>query len=386
MKNIKTKLTSLERVNLALNHKEPDRVPIDFGSRETTIHEESYKRLKEYIGTCRKKIEYKQFFLKSVELEREILDYTGSDILNFEIGMEKISNPKLIVDYEKNIFINEWGTKYKISRDGIFFHFYEFPLKSLDKSEIDNFKWPDIVNRADNIKNELFKEYDKREKAIILSGVSSMISIHWFLRGLEQSYMDFALQPNQTNYLFDRILEWQIKIWENILDDVGNYIHLVEALSDDVAGEKGLLISPEFYRKNIKSRQKELISFIKSKTKAKIFLHSCGAVYEIIPDFIEIGVDVLNPVQIDATGMDSKRLKKDFGDCIVFAGGGCANTILQNGTPIEVKSEVKKRLTDFMPNGGYIFGPIHNIQSGVPVKNIIALFETVKEFGNYRFL
>ncbi len=383
MKNIKTKLTSLKRVNLILNHKEPDRVPIDFGSRETTIHEESYKRLKDYLGLDRKKIEYKQYFLKSVEVEKEILDYIGSDILNFEIGMEKISNPKLIADYERDIFANEWGTKYKISKDRNFFHFYEFPLKSLDKSEIDNFKWPDVINRVDNIKDELLKEYEKKEKAIILSGVSSMISIHWFLRGLEQSYMDFAIQPKGTNYLFNKILEWQIKMWEEILNKIGSYIHIVEVSSDDVAGEKGLLISPEFYRENIKPCQKKLINFVRSKTKGKIFFHSCGAVYEIIPDFIEIGVDILNPVQIDAANMDSKRLKKDFGDCIVFDGGGCANTILQDGTTDEVKSEVKRKLADFMPGGGYIFAPIHNIQAGVPEKNIITLFEAVKEFGNY---
>lgn len=379
----KEKYTSLQRVNLALNHEEPDRVPIDFGSRETTIHEETYTRLRNYLRINKKEIEYKQFFLKSIEVDKEILDFFGSDILNFEIGMEKASNPRLKIDYQNNIFKNEWGTEYKIARNGEYFHFYKFPLQTIDKSDVNSLIWPSTYNRTDDIKNRINEEFNKKEKAILLSGVTGIVAIHWFLRGLENSYIDFAYQPTQTHYLFDKILDWQIKMWNNILNNVGDYVHIIEAINDDVASEKGLLISLEHYRKFIKSRQKKLIDFIKSKIKAKIFAHSCGAIYEIIPDLIEIGVDILNPIQFTANGMEGKRLKKNFGDNLVFCGGACSNLVLQNEKPSIVEKEVKKNLEIFMKGGGYIFAPIHNIQAGVPVENILSLFKSAIKYGYY---
>ncbi len=382
MQNLLNK-TSLDRVMTAINHSEPDRVPIDFGSRETTIHEEPYLELKRYLKIKNKSIQYKQFFLKSIEVDREVLDYLGSDIMNIEIGMEKVSNPKIKLDFDNNIFINEWGTRYSASKDRKFLKYFDFPLKTLNKSDIDSYKWPDVSNRVDNIRDIIKKEFDKKEKAVLISGVTGIIAIHWFLRGLEQSYMDFAGQLKETGYLFDRILDWQMKMWEGILTEAGGNIHIIEATNDDIASNEGLIISPEIYRKILKPRQLKLIDFIKKRTKAKIFSHSCGSIYEIIPDLIEIGVDILNPVQVTAKGMDSAKLKKDFGSSITFCGGGCSNTILQNGTVQEVKDEVNRRLDDFMPGGGYIFAPIHNIQPGVPAENIVALFESAREFGLY---
>jgi uroporphyrinogen decarboxylase len=380
---------SLSRVLKAINHEEPDRVPIDFGSRETTIHEEPYLELKKYLKIKgmdidkEKDIQYKQFFLKSVEVDREVLDCLGSDIVNVEIGMEKVSNPKIKIDFINNIFINEWGTRYRSSKDGKFFNYFDFPLKTINKSAIDNYKWPDTSNRINKIRDIIKEEFNKKEKAVLLSGVTGIIAIHWFLRGLEQSYMDFAGQLKETCYLFDRILDWQMEMWDGILTQSGENIHIIEATNDDVASNEGLIISPETYRQVLKPRQSKLIDFIKKRTGAKIFSHSCGAIYEIIPDLIEIGVDILNPIQVTAKGMESSRLKKDFGKSITFCGGGCSNSVLQNGSIQEVKEEVKRRLDDFMPGGGYIFAPIHNIQPGVPSENIATLFESAREYGSY---
>ncbi|MCL5071397.1 MAG: hypothetical protein M1308_10955 [Actinobacteria bacterium] len=375
--------TSLDRVLTAINHREPDRVPIDFGSRETTIHEEPYLELKRYLKIQNKSIRYKQFFLKAVEVDREVLDYLGSDIVNIEIGMEMVSNSKIKLDFDNNIFTNEWGTRYSASKDGKFLKYFDFPLKTLNKSDIDSYKWPDTSNRVNNIRDIIKEEFDKKEKAVLLSGVTGIIAIHWFLRGLEQSYMDFAGQLKEAEYLFDMILDWQMGMWEGILAEAGGNIHIIEATNDDIASSEGLIISPGIYRKILKPRQRKLIDFIKKRTKAKIFSHSCGAIYEIIPDLIEIGVDILNPVQVTAKGMDSIKLKKDFGKSITFCGGGCSNSILQDGTAQDVKDEARRRLDDFMPGGGYIFAPIHNIQPGVPAENIVALFESAREFGLY---
>jgi uroporphyrinogen decarboxylase len=376
-------MNPLSRVLATINHKEPDRVPIDFGSRETTIHEEPYLELKKYLKINDKKKEYKQFFLKSIEIEKEIFNYLVSDIINVEIGMEKTSNKKIKIDFDKDLFINEWGTKYRSSKDFRFLNYFDFPLKNLNKKDIDEFKWPYTLNRKKLITGIIEEEFRRKEKAILLSGVTGIVAIHWFLRGIEQFYLDLILQPKETNYLYEKILEWQMKMWEEILSTSGEMIHIIEATNDDIASADGLLISPDLYKKIIKPRQKKLIDFIKTKSKAKIFVHSCGAIFEIIPDLIEIGVDILNPVQVTAKGMESRKLKKEYGKDITFCGGGCSNFVLQNGKPDEIKAEVKRRLEDFMPGGGYIFASIHNIQPGVPPENIVALFESACEFGKY---
>jgi uroporphyrinogen decarboxylase len=152
-----------------------------------------------------------------------------------------------------------------------------------------------------------------------------------------------------------------------------------------MGAQNGPLISPSLYRKLVKPRQKMLIETIKRKTNAKVFLHSCGAIYEFIPDFIEIGIDILNPVQVSARGMgNTERLKKEFGKDLVFWGGSCdSQHILPFGTPEDVRKETARRIEELKPGGGYVFAPIHNIQAFVPPENIVALFETAKEVGIY---
>ena len=126
-----------------------------------------------------------------------------------------------------------------------------------------------------------------------------------------------------------------------------------------------------------------LIEIVRKQTRARIYLHSCGSVYRFIPDLIECGIQVLNPVQVNAEGMDSARLKREFGRDLAFWGGGCDPVVLQNGLPQDVVEEVKRRLHDLAPGGGFVFGTVHNIQAKVPPKNIVTMFDTAREFGVY---
>ncbi len=170
---------------------------------------------------------------------------------------------------------------------------------------------------------------------------------------------------------------------ERYLSEIGKYIQ-VFVYWDDIAGQTGPLISPDTYRRLIKPKDKRIIEMVKSKTDAKFFYHCCGAAYDFIPDFIEIGVDILNPVQVSAMGMDTARLKKEFGKDITFWGGGCdTQNVLPYGTPDEVREEVKRRINDLREGGGFIFNAIHNIQDEVPPENIMAMFETFEEFKKY---
>ena len=182
----------------------------------------------------------------------------------------------------------------------------------------------------------------------------------------------------------ETITDIYIESCNRYLDYVGPYIQ-VFTYWDDVAGQNGWLIRPELYRKLIKPKQKRLVEAIKKKTNAKLFYHSCGATRDLIPDLIEIGFDILNPVQVSAKGMDTKELKAQFGRDIVFWGGGVdTQHVLPFGKPQEVVDEVKRRIDDLAPGGGFVFAAVHNIQALVPPENIVAAFDTALEYGKYR--
>ncbi|MEM3630668.1 MAG: uroporphyrinogen decarboxylase family protein, partial [Nitrososphaerota archaeon] len=161
------------------------------------------------------------------------------------------------------------------------------------------------------------------------------------------------------------------------------YVQVVE-VGEDLGMQTGPIINPELFRKLIKPRDEKIFKFIKKKADVYLLLHSCGSIYKFIPDLIEMGVDALNPVQVSAKDMDTKKLKEEFGEKITFWGGGC-NTqhILPHGSPEDVINEVKKRIKDLAPGGGFIFTQVHNIQADVPSENIVAMFETVKKYGWY---
>jgi uroporphyrinogen decarboxylase len=202
-----------------------------------------------------------------------------------------------------------------------------------------------------------------------------------WLRGLDHFLMDLALQPEMAEYLLDRVMEFKLAYWEMVLNQFGDRIDvLVE--SDDLGTQASLLISPRMYRKFMKPRHKRIIDLIKSLTSAKVFFHSCGAIRPIIPDLIEIGVDILNPVQFNLPGMDAKSLKQDFGKEIVFWGGGVeTQSILSRATPTQVRENVRQQIETLAENGGFVFATVHNIQAEVPAQNLSAMWKAFIEFG-----
>jgi uroporphyrinogen decarboxylase len=143
------------------------------------------------------------------------------------------------------------------------------------------------------------------------------------------------------------------------------------------------MMAPATFRRIYKPRLRRLIGEIKQRTKAQVYLHSCGSIYRLIPDLIEIGVDILNPVQVNAAEMDSARLKQEFGKDLTFWGGGCDPVVMGMGTVQQVRDDVKRRIHDLAPGGGLVFGSVHNIQANVPPENIVAMFDAALEFGGY---
>jgi uroporphyrinogen decarboxylase len=224
--------------------------------------------------------------------------------------------------------------------------------------------------------------YEGTDYAIMADcGFKSFWELGYLLRGLEQMLMDLVLNPEFVSALFSKLLEINMAVTGHFLDAVGPYIHVLRT-TDDLATQRGPLMSPKTFRKFLKPMYKKHIDFIKSRTEARIFFHSCGNVVDLIDDLLEVGVEILNPVQVSAMG-DTAELKARFGDRLVFWGGIDTQYILPRGRVDEVKAEVRQRIRDLGPGGGYVVAAVHNIQPDVSPENIITLAEATREFGVY---
>jgi uroporphyrinogen decarboxylase len=202
------------------------------------------------------------------------------------------------------------------------------------------------------------------------------------LRGLDTILMDLLVNPDFVHALLERLLEINMIATGRFLDAAGGYIQVFKA-SDDLATQQGLMMSPESYRTFLKPVHKKYFDLVKSKTKAKIFFHSCGNIAEILDDLIEVGVDIINPVQVSALP-DTAELKKRFGDRVVFWGAIDTQRVLPYGSPGDVAEEVKKRIDDLARGGGYVVAAVHSIQADVPPQNIVAMAEATRRYGTYR--
>ena len=198
---------------------------------------------------------------------------------------------------------------------------------------------------------------------------------------MEKFLIDLIANQRFAEKLMDKVLEYQLAYWDEFLDRVGDYVQVAQ-VAEDLGTQVGLIMNPKVFRKLIKPRDEKLWNFIKRKANVKLLLHSCGSVYQFIPDFIEMGVDALNPVQVAARDMDTRRLKAEFGEKLTFWGGGCdTQRILLFGTPADVRNEVKRRIKDLAPGGGFVFTQVHNIQAGTPPRNIVAMLEAANKYG-----
>jgi len=235
--------------------------------------------------------------------------------------------------------------------------------------------------------NELHKRaknlYENTDYALMLNGAGGIYEWAQGLRGWGQFMMDLAGDPEFAGVLLDKLVEANIQRLEQVLPVVEGYVQIVQT-GDDLGIQAGPQLSPKLYKQVVKPRHKRLYQYLREHTDAYIFIHTCGSVYEFIPDFIEMGIDILNPVQVSAKDMDTKKLKDEFGKDVTFWGGGCdTQKVLPFGTPSEVKEEVKKRINDLAPDGGFVFTQVHNIQAGIPPENIMAMYGAVKSFGKY---
>ncbi|MCL5073251.1 MAG: hypothetical protein M1308_20535 [Actinobacteria bacterium] len=204
-----------------------------------------------------------------------------------------------------------------------------------------------------------------------------------FIRGMENFMVDIMIDRRGTERFLDALVEKNLKFLDRILKGVGQYVDLLQ-FGDDLGSQQGLLIPPEIFKSVFKLRYKKMWDFVHENSSCKVFLHSCGSVYDAIPDLIEAGLDVLSPVQTTAVNMEPERLKKEFGKDITFWGGGCnTRDILPSKSPLEIREDVKRRIEIFKPGGGFVFCQIHNVLSDAPPENVISMLEAAYDYGRY---
>jgi len=376
-----------ERVLSALNHQEPDRIPIDLGATiVSSIVKKTYIELKQHLGLPLETIKMLDYVQQLPYVEDDLMQRFDVDFRMVQLPAATTLGVDIFEEGGYYAFIDRWGSKLHMPKpDGLYFDWVDFPIKDASQAALDNYTWP--RPDSDEVNAQLGRQakalYENTDYALVGSAVigGGIFEQPARVMGMQNFLMALVSEPAFADRLMETITDIYIESCNRYLDQVGPYIQ-VFTFWDDVASQNGWMINPAIYRKLIKPKQKRLVEAIKKKTGAKLFYHSCGATRDLIPDLIEIGFDILNPVQVSAKGMDTRELKKDFGKDIVFWGGGVdTQHILPFGQPQEVIDEVKRRIDDLAPGGGFVFAAIHNIQAFVPPENIVAAFDTALQYG-----
>jgi len=259
------------------------------------------------------------------------------------------------------------------------------PLADASIADLGEYPFPngDDPTRFTGLREQAQRMRDETPYAVS-TGIGGVVyEICWYLRGLERWFMDTIEQPEFCEALLDRTLDFWLGYYTHFMAEVGDLVDVV-MIGDDLAGQHGPLFSGDFYRAVVKPRQKRLVEHIKSLTGAKIWYHTCGSCAALLPELVDNGIDIINPVQISAADMDPQELKARFGGQLVFWGGGCdAQHVLPFASPEEVRENVRASIEAFKPGGGYVFNNVHNIQAGVPPENIVAMYDAAYEYGFY---
>lgn len=382
-------MTPRERVLRALNHQEPDRVPIDLGGTIiSSITKTSYLDLKRYLGMPIEDIKMLDCVQQLPYVPDDLLERFGVDFRMVQLPSATAPGLKIFQEGDYYAFIDRWGSKLHMPKqDGLYFDWVEFPFTEPTMESLDHYRFPrpDPPELIAQLRKQARYLSENTDYAIVGTAIigGGIFEQPARTMGMENFLMSLVTAPKFADRLMEQITDLYIESCNNYLDQLGQYLD-VFTYWDDVNTQDGWMIAPELYREMIKPKQRRLVEQIRKKTNAKIFFHGCGAVYDLIPDLIDIGFDILNPVQVSAVGMDTKKLKREFGKDIVFWGGGVdTQRVLPFGSAQEVADEVKRRIDDLAPGGGFVFAAVHNIQAFVPPENIVTAFDTALQYGRY---
>ena len=398
-------MTSRERVLKAIRHEEPDRLPIDLGGMASTgITAIAYARLKEHLGISKTGIRIFDMPQQLAEVEPEILSRFGVDVISLGNSLGeappefwkpwKLPNgmPCLVptsVDLrpdEENggwlIWENGIPTQ-RMSPSSLYFSESFHPLAEMTTPEELKLIPRPVISDEDLKFLEMRAKslYENTDFAIMANYGGNILEAANTLRGFTRFMMDLGRGGAFVEDLIGGIVETQLSNLSLYLEAVGKYVQIIQ-FGDDLGMQDRPIMSRSMYKKYLMPGHQKLFQHVHHNSNCAVFLHSCGSISPLIPDLIEAGIDILNPVQTSAKNMDPKQLKDEFGNQITFWGGGCdTQRVLPFATPDEVAQHVRERVQIFAPGGGFVFNPIHNIQADVPPENIVAMFDTAREFA-----
>ena len=415
-------MNSRQRLQAALNHQQPDRVPVDFGSNAVTgMHVTAVTRLRQAVlGNKNYKVKVIEPYQMLGEIDDELRDALGIDVVGLYtrknlFGFENkdwkpftlFDGTECLVPGNFNVTKNSAGD-YLIYPEGdttvpasghmpVGAYFFDSIIRQQPVDE-------DNLNPADNCEEfglldaDTLKYYEKSIKELSATGRAVMMTFPgtafgdialvpgpWMkhpkgIRDIEEWYVSTAIRKDYVHAIFEKQCEFALKNIETLAKLIGDRVDATFVTGTDFGTQRGLFISKEAYRELFKPYHIRVCKKIHELTKWKVFIHSCGSVYDLLPEFIEVGFDILNPVQCNAACMDARTLKKEFGKHLTFWGGGCnTQQTLPFGTPDEVYREVRERIDIFNDGGGFVFDTVHNVQGPTPAANLQAMFKAIKD-------
>ncbi|HWQ83464.1 MAG TPA: uroporphyrinogen decarboxylase family protein [Anaerolineales bacterium] len=379
------KMSHRLRVATALNHEEPDAVPLDLGTGgNTSPVPEVYERLT-HLLQYPYELKPVPHIMRLATVDERILQYLDIDTRPIymhpsQIGLRQCS--------EADHFYDEWGVKWREYNLGgvIYRELAESPLQDATLDDLERYPWwpdPFDLTRYAGLETYAQKMFTQTDYALVgCPAFNSLWERAYYLCGFQRMLEGLLTEPEFVHALFRKITDLIKQSLGIYLARVGKVIQVVK-MGDDLGAQDNSLISPRIYRQTIQPYHRELFQFIHTQSPARVFLHSCGSVYNLLPDLIDAGVDILNPVQVSAKNMDSPRLKNDFGDRLSFWGAIDTQHVLPHGSTGDVTAEVQRRIADLAPGGGYILASVHNLQADVPAENIVTMYQTARIYGQY---
>lgn len=398
-----------ERVLTALRHQEPDRVPIDFGGTcDSMIMAVSYQELRRHLGLGPSTTRVLDIYQQTAVIEEDVRQALGADLMPIlnepdewregtladgaPAELPAKFRPQLQEDGSRVVLDAAGNVVAKMPQGGPYFDPVYAPLadatsvRDIEKhmDQIVNYDTPGHLDKSyEELANKAKALREDTDYALVGFFGGHILQAGQVLRGWETFLMDLLVNQKFAHALLEKLTEAHLQRLERYAATVGQYVDVIH-FEEDLGMQDRPLMRPSLYRKMLKPYMKKLFSFARSRCDAYILLHTDGAVAPFMPDFIEMGVDAVNPVQVSAAGMDTKELKQEFGRDVTFWGAGCdSQAVLPFGTPKEVADEVKRRIDDLAPGGGFVFASIHNVQAGVPLENTVAMFKTAREYGVY---
>jgi len=412
-------MTSRERILSAIEHREPDKVPVDLGATPSSgISAIAYGNLKKHLGLTQGQTRVYDVVQQLAQPEDGILDRFGVDVVDIGRAFnteDAAWQPTTLADGQPAQY-PAWfhperqadGSFIARMKDGLdiahmpaggtfydqtYFPYLEGYPADFSKlsDEMGRILWAALVHSPwdhagdpgfwDMLRAKARELRRTSDRALILVIGCNLFEWGTFLRRMDNFLMDLVAEPETVESLLDALMERHLAVLEKACSAVGDVADIVR-FGDDLGANNGPFMSPKTYRQLFKPRHTILCDYVHKHTKMKTLLHSCGSIRALMPDLIEAGYDVINPVQTTCKGMEADGLKADFGKDICFWGGGCdTKAMLPQGTPAEVKDHVRRRLEILMPGGGFVFNTVHNILPEVPPQHIVAMFEAIQEFN-----